>query len=149
GRQLEVCEMPEEIGLALVAYRGCLRSLLGNFVYVGARGESLLARAGDDDCPDFGIAYHFDKGFVQLALERRTERIEHLGPVQGEDGDSALDGIHQNIFICHGIKLRKAGPAGYSSKVHHARAPVPCCADGRAYANAMRQGSTRYTCITV
>src|SRR6266516_649986 len=57
---------------------------------VCSRDERLLARAGEDDDPRFGVARQFEQPAAQLLEGRPVERVHRLRPVDRDDRDPVL-----------------------------------------------------------
>src|SRR5262249_56442031 len=65
-------------------------AVLGGEAQVVARGESLVAGAGEDAHPHLGIALEVAPDRVELEVGGRVKRVHALGTVDGDDGDAAL-----------------------------------------------------------
>ena len=75
-------------GLPLMrVFLGRNRRVLRQLADVGARDEGLLARAGEDDDAHLGIVLGSGERLLDLLHGGHIQRIEHLGPVDGDVGD--------------------------------------------------------------
>ena len=66
------------------------RRVLRQLADVGAGDEGLLARAGEDDDANVGIVLGRGEGLLDLLHGGHVQRVEHLGPVDGDVGDVVL-----------------------------------------------------------
>src|SRR4029077_8670559 len=71
-----------------VVQTGCTAAAL----HVGAGAEGALAAAGQDDGTDLAIIFDSLPDLLQLALSRRIDRVQHLGPVDRDPRDVVRDG---------------------------------------------------------
>jgi hypothetical protein len=80
--------VPQADGVALehVDCRG-----VGHFADVRAGGEDGCA-ASDDDGANRGVGIVLLEGVDELDHQRSSERIELLGPIEGDDADRAVGG---------------------------------------------------------
>jgi len=79
---------------------------------VGAGGEGLVARAGQDQAADAVVVFDGVEEVGQVLEQRRVQRVQRLGPVQGHQRIAVGVAFDQQggIGVGHGGRLR--GVAG-------------------------------------
>ncbi len=72
----------------------------GDLADVGAGGEGLVARAGEEDDTDGGVVHEVVDGEVDLGKEFSAEGVEDLSAVDGQGGEGRLE-IEEDVIIKH------------------------------------------------
>ena len=69
-------------------------------VITGAGDERFLARAGEDDRAHAGVGLQLEDRAPQLVDGLAVQRVEDLGPVDGDRGDGAV-ALEEEVFKSH------------------------------------------------
>src|SRR6185295_5082189 len=82
------------------------RRLHRQLVDVGAGDERFLSRAGQYDDADVVVPFELQDDAPQLVHRLRVQRVENLGPVDGDDRDRAV-ALEQEVVESHRSLLRR------------------------------------------